>query len=146
MCGDSQIAQGDQGPPARAQSTRPSAVRGTPSSASRARCSSAPLVPFMLPSAWTTRHQGTAPPPRPPPAATGRGRGVGGEILGEEIKQMTGEGIIAQKLGYPVLVRPSYVLSGAAMGVASNDAELASFLSRATRRSRRQKRPRSGSG
>ena len=40
---------------------------------------------------------------------------------------------LAQKLGYPVLVRPSYVLSGAAMGVASNDAELASFLSRATR-------------
>ena len=27
-------------------------------------------------------------------------------------------------VGYPVLVRPSYVLSGAAMGVASNDAEL----------------------
>jgi len=40
---------------------------------------------------------------------------------------------LAKKLGYPVLVRPSYVLSGAAMGVASNDAELASFLSRATR-------------
>jgi carbamoyl-phosphate synthase large subunit len=39
----------------------------------------------------------------------------------------------AKKLGYPVLVRPSYVLSGAAMGVASNDAELESFLSRATR-------------
>jgi carbamoyl-phosphate synthase large subunit len=35
-------------------------------------------------------------------------------------------------VGYPVLVRPSYVLSGAAMGVASNDAELARFLSRAT--------------
>jgi carbamoyl-phosphate synthase large subunit len=40
---------------------------------------------------------------------------------------------LAKKLGYPVLVRPSYVLSGAAMGVASNDAELESFLSRATR-------------
>ena len=39
----------------------------------------------------------------------------------------------ARKVGYPVLVRPSYVLSGAAMGVASNDAELESFLSRATR-------------
>jgi carbamoyl-phosphate synthase large subunit len=39
----------------------------------------------------------------------------------------------AQKAGYPVLVRPSYVLSGAAMGVASNDAELESFLTRATR-------------
>ena len=40
---------------------------------------------------------------------------------------------VARKLGYPVLVRPSYVLSGAAMGVASNDAELESFLKRATR-------------
>ncbi len=38
----------------------------------------------------------------------------------------------ASKVGYPVLVRPSYVLSGAAMGVASNDAELARFLTRAT--------------
>jgi len=40
---------------------------------------------------------------------------------------------LARKLGYPVLVRPSYVLSGAAMGVASNDTELGSFLERATR-------------
>jgi carbamoyl-phosphate synthase large subunit len=39
----------------------------------------------------------------------------------------------AQSVGYPVLVRPSYVLSGAAMGVASNDAELERFLARATR-------------
>ncbi|MFL6572409.1 MAG: carbamoyl-phosphate synthase (glutamine-hydrolyzing) large subunit [Burkholderiales bacterium] len=39
----------------------------------------------------------------------------------------------ARAVGYPVLVRPSYVLSGAAMGVASNDAELARFLGRATR-------------
>jgi carbamoyl-phosphate synthase large subunit len=38
----------------------------------------------------------------------------------------------ARSVGYPVLVRPSYVLSGAAMGVASNDAELERFLSRAT--------------
>ena len=38
----------------------------------------------------------------------------------------------ARSVGYPVLVRPSYVLSGAAMGVASNDGELASFLGRAT--------------
>lgn len=38
----------------------------------------------------------------------------------------------ARSVGYPVLVRPSYVLSGAAMGVASNDAELARFLTRAT--------------
>jgi carbamoyl-phosphate synthase large subunit len=39
----------------------------------------------------------------------------------------------AQAVGYPVLVRPSYVLSGAAMGVASNDAELERFLAHATR-------------
>ena len=38
----------------------------------------------------------------------------------------------ASSVGYPVLVRPSYVLSGAAMGVASNDNELERFLSRAT--------------
>lgn len=34
--------------------------------------------------------------------------------------------------GYPVLIRPSYVLSGAAMRVATNDAELETFLERAT--------------
>ncbi len=33
-----------------------------------------------------------------------------------------------QKVGYPVLVRPSYVLSGAAMNVCSNDNELVDFL------------------
>jgi carbamoyl-phosphate synthase large subunit len=38
----------------------------------------------------------------------------------------------AKSVGYPVLVRPSYVLSGAAMGVASNDAELVRFLGKAT--------------
>jgi carbamoyl-phosphate synthase large subunit len=38
----------------------------------------------------------------------------------------------ANAVGYPVLVRPSYVLSGAAMSVASNDAELVKFLERAT--------------
>jgi carbamoyl-phosphate synthase large subunit len=38
----------------------------------------------------------------------------------------------ARSVGYPVLVRPSYVLSGAAMGVAANDAELGRFLARAT--------------
>ena len=34
----------------------------------------------------------------------------------------------AEKVGYPVLVRPSYVLSGASMGVASNSTELAKIL------------------
>jgi carbamoyl-phosphate synthase large subunit len=38
----------------------------------------------------------------------------------------------AESVGYPVLVRPSYVLSGAAMGVAANGAELERFLARAT--------------
>jgi len=38
----------------------------------------------------------------------------------------------ANSVGYPVLVRPSYVLSGAAMAVASNDVELVKYLNRAT--------------
>ena len=38
----------------------------------------------------------------------------------------------AGKVGYPVLVRPSYVLSGSAMGVASTDDELLQFLTKAT--------------
>src|SRR5439155_135011 len=37
----------------------------------------------------------------------------------------------ADKVGYPVLVRPSYVLSGAAMSVACNDIELERFLAKA---------------
>jgi carbamoyl-phosphate synthase large subunit len=37
----------------------------------------------------------------------------------------------ASKIGYPVLLRPSYVLSGAAMGVATNDEELQFFLAKA---------------
>ena len=37
-----------------------------------------------------------------------------------------------QEVGYPVLVRPSYVLSGAAMNVCYNDEELESFLKMAT--------------
>jgi carbamoyl-phosphate synthase large subunit len=43
----------------------------------------------------------------------------------------------ANEAGYPVLVRPSYVLSGAAMGVASNETELVRFLTQATGLSRR---------
>jgi carbamoyl-phosphate synthase large subunit len=42
----------------------------------------------------------------------------------------------ARRVGYPVLVRPSYVLSGAAMAVASNDEELGRFLTKASRVSR----------
>jgi carbamoyl-phosphate synthase large subunit len=43
----------------------------------------------------------------------------------EEAKQF------ANKVGYPVLIRPSYVLSGAAMSVACNDTELERFLAKA---------------
>lgn len=38
-----------------------------------------------------------------------------------------------EEVGYPVLVRPSYVLSGAAMSVAHNDESLMLFLNKATR-------------
>jgi carbamoyl-phosphate synthase large subunit len=38
----------------------------------------------------------------------------------------------ANRVGYPVLVRPSYVLSGSAMSVASNASELVKFLKKAT--------------
>ncbi|MDH5560279.1 MAG: ATP-grasp domain-containing protein, partial [Deltaproteobacteria bacterium] len=38
----------------------------------------------------------------------------------------------ANKVNYPVLVRPSYVLSGAAMGVATNDQQIERFLKIAT--------------
>ncbi len=37
----------------------------------------------------------------------------------------------ADKVGYPVLVRPSYVLSGAAMAIATDDIELTRFLQKA---------------
>ncbi|KAF5084673.1 Carbamoyl-phosphate synthase large chain [anaerobic digester metagenome] len=38
----------------------------------------------------------------------------------------------AQEVGFPLLIRPSYVLSGSAMSVVSNNAELRHFLSVAT--------------
>ncbi|TAK84940.1 MAG: carbamoyl-phosphate synthase (glutamine-hydrolyzing) large subunit [Betaproteobacteria bacterium] len=50
----------------------------------------------------------------------------------KELKSEAGALEFARSVGYPVLVRPSYVLSGAAMGVAANDAELVRFLRRAT--------------
>ncbi|MEK9135992.1 MAG: ATP-grasp domain-containing protein, partial [Bacteroidota bacterium] len=37
----------------------------------------------------------------------------------------------AERIGYPVLLRPSYVLSGAAMGVATNSDEIRMFLEKA---------------
>ena len=39
----------------------------------------------------------------------------------------------AREIGYPVLVRPSYVLSGAAMNVAANEEELVEYIRNATR-------------
>jgi len=49
-----------------------------------------------------------------------------------ELSTVEGALGFANKVGYPVLVRPSYVLSGAAMAVATNDRELANFLRRAS--------------
>ncbi|MEM2172459.1 MAG: carbamoyl-phosphate synthase (glutamine-hydrolyzing) large subunit [Thermoproteota archaeon] len=39
----------------------------------------------------------------------------------------------AREIGYPVLVRPSYVLSGAAMNVAANEEELIEYIRNATK-------------
>jgi carbamoyl-phosphate synthase/aspartate carbamoyltransferase len=46
----------------------------------------------------------------------------------EQAPDLEGADVFAQKVGYPVLVRPSYVLSGAAMRVAWNVNELREFL------------------
>ncbi|MBN4056975.1 carbamoyl-phosphate synthase (glutamine-hydrolyzing) large subunit [bacterium AH-315-J21] len=48
-----------------------------------------------------------------------------------ELKTIEEAFSFAEDVGYPVLVRPSYVLSGAAMAVALNDNELRSFLEKA---------------
>ncbi|MBI4018345.1 MAG: carbamoyl-phosphate synthase (glutamine-hydrolyzing) large subunit [Candidatus Aenigmarchaeota archaeon] len=42
----------------------------------------------------------------------------------------------SRKIGYPVIVRPSYVLSGSAMNVASNETELVQYLDAAAKVSR----------
>ena len=44
------------------------------------------------------------------------------------LKSMEDIGKFVDRVGFPVLVRPSYVLSGAAMNVCSNDEELERFL------------------
>jgi len=49
----------------------------------------------------------------------------------KELKRLDDAIKFAQKVGYPVLVRPSYVLSGAAMNVAHNDENLLEFLNMA---------------
>ena len=48
-----------------------------------------------------------------------------------EVSSPAAASAFADQIGYPVLIRPSYVLSGAAMGVASNEQELRFFLARA---------------
>lgn len=48
-----------------------------------------------------------------------------------ELKSIEGAKKEAEKMGYPVLVRPSYVLSGAAMNIALHEGELEKFLNRA---------------
>jgi carbamoyl-phosphate synthase large subunit len=49
----------------------------------------------------------------------------------DELVSMEEAKAFAGRVGYPVLVRPSYVLSGASMSVASNDNELELYLSKA---------------
>jgi len=49
----------------------------------------------------------------------------------QELSSIAEAKAFAQKVSYPVLVRPSYVLSGSAMSVAVNDQELAKFLEKA---------------
>ena len=49
----------------------------------------------------------------------------------KELTSLQDAVVFAREVGYPVLVRPSYVLSGAAMAVASNDLELKQYLQKA---------------
>ncbi|ABN68520.1 Multifunctional pyrimidine synthesis protein CAD (includes carbamoyl-phophate synthetase, aspartate transcarbamylase, and glutamine amidotransferase) [Scheffersomyces stipitis CBS 6054] len=51
----------------------------------------------------------------------------------KELTSLAEAEIFANEVGYPVLVRPSYVLSGAAMSVINNQAELDSKLSNAAK-------------
>ncbi|MCH6550886.1 MAG: carbamoyl-phosphate synthase (glutamine-hydrolyzing) large subunit, partial [Planctomycetes bacterium] len=51
----------------------------------------------------------------------------------EELSTLVDAKRFAREVGYPVLVRPSYVLSGAAMAVASNDNELSRYLHEAAK-------------
>ncbi len=53
-----------------------------------------------------------------------------------ESTSLEGACAFAQQAGYPVLIRPSYVLSGAAMSVAHSDAELKGYLEAAAQVSR----------
>lgn len=52
--------------------------------------------------------------------------------LWSELKNVKEAVKFARKVGYPVLIRPSYVLSGSAMNVAFNERDLKSYLEKAT--------------
>ena len=54
--------------------------------------------------------------------------GAGGQPAWSELKKYDEAQAFAARVGYPVLVRPSYVLSGAAMNVVRSEAELRGFL------------------
>lgn len=54
----------------------------------------------------------------------------------QELASLEGVEGFVKKVGYPVLVRPSYVLSGAAMSVAYDHESLANFLGKAVKISR----------
>src|SRR5690606_25848088 len=51
----------------------------------------------------------------------------------DELTKLSDAQAFAQKVGYPVLVRPSYVLSGAAMAVATSHEELEKYLRKAAK-------------
>lgn len=51
----------------------------------------------------------------------------------DELSTLEDARAFARKVGYPVLVRPSYVLSGAAMTVATGDGELEKYLRKAAK-------------
>ncbi len=51
----------------------------------------------------------------------------------QELKSTNEARAFAAKVGYPVLVRPSYVLSGSAMNIAKTERSLEQYLSQATR-------------
>ena len=53
--------------------------------------------------------------------------------LWKELTTLSAAKTFADKVGYPVLVRPSYVLSGAAMGVATSELDLERYLSNAAK-------------
>jgi carbamoyl-phosphate synthase large subunit len=51
----------------------------------------------------------------------------------DEVTDLRRAKLFASKVGYPVLIRPSYVLSGGAMNVVANETELELYLQEATR-------------